>query len=112
MEKNNEMTQQEIFVKTLKVLVLANERKEILCDEELDDYFKSLVVLFGRACIMQQLSSNIYKEMCEELDELKRLEEEISKLENAEDSSLYDKQLISKNKALIENITNTSEYPF
>ena len=105
MEKNNEMTQQEIFVKTLKVLVLANERKEILCDEELDDYFKSLVVLFGRACIMQQLSSNIYKEMCEELDELKRLEEEISKLENAEDSSLYDKQLISKNKALIENIT-------
>ena len=104
MKNNNEMTQQEIFVNTLKVLVLANERREILCNEELDDYYKALVVLFGRACIMQQLSSNIYEELCKEIDELKRLEEEITNLENDNNSTLYDKQIISRNKELIESI--------
>ena len=104
MKENNKMTQQEIFVNTLKVLVLANERKDILCDESLDDYYKSLVVLFGRACIMQQLSSNIYEELCKELDEIKRLSEEVERLETSEDSTLYDKQLITKYKELIDSL--------
>ena len=98
------MTQQEIFANTLKVLVLANERKDILCDETLDNYYKTLIVLFGRACIMQQLSSNVYEELCNELDELSRLVEEIERLENSEDSTLTDKQLISNNKELIKSI--------
>ena len=98
MKENIKMTQQEIFVNTLKVLVLANERKGILCDKKLDNYYKTLIVLFGRACIMQKLSSNIYEELCNEINDLNRLKSEIEKLEKSEDSTLYDKQLISKKK--------------
>lgn len=104
MKENNKMTQQEIFVNTLKVLVLANERKDILCDEKLDNYYKSLIVLFGRACIMQQLSSNIYEELCRVLDEIKKLESELERLETSENSTLYDKELISKDKEIMEGL--------
>lgn len=101
MKENNDITQQEIFVDTLKVLVLANEEKDILCDEELDNYYKTLVVLFGRACIMQQLKSNVHEELDNEMNKLNRLKAEIESLETSEDSTLYDKNKISKYKEII-----------
>lgn len=104
MEKNIEMNQQEIFVNTLKDSVLANEKENILYDEKLNNYYKTLVVLFGRACIMQQLNSNVSEELCNERNELNRLKTEIERLITAEDSTLYDKELISKAKKKMEDL--------
>ena len=59
--ENNEMTLEEIFVNTLKVLVLANDSKNILYEEKLDDFYKTMVVIFGYLCIVQQLQYNSHK---------------------------------------------------
>jgi len=104
MEKNIEMNQQEIFVNTLKDSVLANEKENILYDEKLNNYYKTLVVLFGRACIMQQLNSNVCEELYNERNELNRLKTEIERLITAENSTLYDKELISKAKKKMEDL--------
>lgn len=98
MKENNNIIQQNEFVKILKTAVLANESKGILFDEKLDNYYKTLVVLFGRACIMQQLKSNVSKELCDEINYKNILKDEIERLEKSEEPSLSEKQLIYKDK--------------
>ena len=99
--RDNEMTLEEIFVNTLKVLVLANENKDILYEKELDDYYKTLVVIFGYLCIAQQLKYNAEDEYEKLKAEANEYYKKIIEMKNVSENSLPDKATIDQYKQAI-----------
>lgn len=102
--ENNEMTLEEIFVNTLKVLVLANDSKNILYEEKLDDFYKTMVVIFGYLCIVQQLQYNSHDEYERLKVEAHEYAKKITDIRNTSTKSLLDKDVLDEYKASLRTI--------